>query len=71
VHATGRLIAVSRAPLLAGLIALLLGGCVATLDHPVERTFTDPISQAEAPPPRTKAGIATEHPEWPLRLSYL
>lgn len=70
-HATGRLIAVLRAPLLAALIGLLLGGCVATLDHPVDRTFADPISRTDPAPARLNAGIAGEQADWPLRLSYL
>jgi hypothetical protein len=70
-RATGPLIASPRMPVLAGLIALLLGGCVSTLDHPVERTFSGQITQAEPLPARASPVEPPDQGEWRLRLSYL
>ena len=65
------LIASVRVPVLAGLIALLLGGCVSTLDRPVEVAFADQTARAEPDSPRASPGEPVDHGEWRLRLSYL
>ncbi|GJE09454.1 MULTISPECIES: hypothetical protein [Methylobacterium] len=70
-RAAGPLIASPRMLVLAGLIALLLGGCVSTLDHPVERTFAEQITQSESVPARAGPVEPPDQAEWRLRLSYL
>lgn len=67
----GPLIASVRMPVLAGLITLLLGGCVSTIDHPVEPIPADRIMQPDSLPARTGSLAPADHAEWRLRLSYL
>jgi hypothetical protein len=60
-----------RTLILAGLVALLLGGCVSTMDHPVDRSFADQISRAEPAGSEVTAERPVDDGEWRLRLSYL
>lgn len=70
-RAIGPIIASPRMPLLAGLIALLLGGCVSTLDHPVDRGFADQLTRVEPVAAQPDVGEPPDQAEWRLRLSYL
>ena len=65
----GPLIASARMPVLAGLITLLLGGCVTTIDHPVEPIPVERVTQPV--PARTGSLVPADQGEWRLRLSYL
>ncbi|QGY02518.1 hypothetical protein MMSR116_12025 [Methylobacterium mesophilicum SR1.6/6] len=64
-HASKRML------VLAGLVAPLLGGCVSTMDHPVDRSFADQITRAEPAASEAIAEKPVDDGEWRLRLSYL